>query len=240
MFTPALEQLVYTIRGARRTGRVAFPRGVADGSVKRKADEPAHAWLRRCAKACGGVEHLALEENLVIFMLLHMQDKKISYANLQALWVKVPITSFIQGTGVEMHRYLRLDHDLGALGPLLKEPVPHVHIEADGEPRFPVPVPAGDVVSWFLDFVYRNFFYDHWIAWAEQAWDDWCLERGRPNRWQRLVQAFDQSAVRIIEADADLRADLAELKRCLLARRKTIFPFEVDPVQAELFSHHAV
>jgi hypothetical protein len=151
----------------------------------------------------------------------------------------VPVVKFVQGAGSEAHRYLRLDHDLAALGPLLKEPMPHVHVEADGEPRFPVPAPACDVVGWFLDFVYRNFFYDHWIAWAELAWDDWCRERARPNRWPRLVHAFDQSALRVIEADPDLRDDIVQLKHCLLAKRKMLFPFEVDSDRAELLGHHA-
>jgi len=51
------------------------------------------------------------------------------------------------------------------------------------------------VVGWFLDFVYRNFFYDHWIVWAELVWDDWCRERTLPNRWPRLIHAFDQPEI---------------------------------------------
>jgi len=64
MFTPALDQLVHTVGVARRTGRVTFPHGLAEGSTRRKTDEPAHAWLRRCAEGLGGVEQVALEENL--------------------------------------------------------------------------------------------------------------------------------------------------------------------------------
>lgn len=239
MFTPAVERLVHTVRGTRRAGRVAFPPQLAEGGAKRKADEPAHIWLRRCAEAFGGIEQVALEENLVIFMTVRLHDTQITYANLQALWAETPVARFVEGTGTEVHRYLRLDHDLEALGPLLKEPVPHVHIEADGEPRFPIPAPDCDVVGWFLDFVYRNFFYDHWIVWAELAWDDWCRERARPNRWPRLVSAFNQSAVRIIEANPELRDDVIQLKQCLLAKRKRLFPFEVDPARIELFGHHA-
>lgn len=240
MFTPALEQLVHTIGSARRTGRIAFPPGLAEGTARRKSHEPAHVWLRRCAEEFGSVEHVALEENLAIFMIVRLHDMKITYANLQAFWAEVPVASFVRGAGADVHRYLRLDHDLAALGPLLKEPVPHVHVEADGEPRFPVPAPARDLVGWFLDFVYRNFFYDQWIVWAELAWDDWCRERARLNRWPRLVNAFNQSAVRVIQADTDLRDDVIQLKQCLLTKRKTLFPFEVDSTLAELFGHHAV
>jgi len=187
MFTASLEQLVHTVGSGRRTGRVVFPAGLAEGSARRKADEPAHAWLRRCAEPFGGIERVALEENLAIFMVVHLHETKITYANLQALWAEIPLARFVEGAGAAMHRYLRLDYDLAALGPLLKEPVPHVHVEADGEPRFPIPAPASDIVGWFLDFVYRNFFYDHWIVWAELAWDDWCRERTLPNRWPRLI-----------------------------------------------------
>jgi hypothetical protein len=96
-----------------------------------------------------------------------------------------------------------------------------------------------DVLGWFLDFVYRNFFYDHWIVWAEVVWDDWCRERGRPNRWPRLVNAFNQSAVRIIETDPELCDDVAQLKRCLLAARRCFFELRVDSARSELFGHQA-
>lgn len=180
-----------------------------------------------------------LEENLAVFLTVHVAASKITYANLQALCTEVPMVAFVQGGGVAAHHYLRLDHDLKALGPLLKEPQPHVHVEADGEPRFPVVVPDGDVVGWFLDFVYRNFFYEHWIVWAQGEWADWCRERARLNRWPRLVQAFGQSQVGVIESDLGLRDDIAQLKRCLVAARRRLFPYTVDVARAELFGHHA-
>ena len=207
--------------------------------MRRRSDEPAHLWLQHCADAFGGVEYVRLEENLVVFLIVHVAEGKITYANLQALWAKVPISAFVRGDGSQEHRYLRLDHDLKALGPLLKEPQPHVHIEAEGQPRFPVLAPDGDVVGWFLDFVYRNFFYKDWIVWAEVAWEDWCRERARPNRWERLVQAFGQSQVGVIESDPGLRDDVAQLKRCLAAARRRLFPFAVDVAHIELFGHRA-
>lgn len=161
----------------------------------------------------------------------------IEYANLQALWADAPLAEFVEGAGRD-HRYLRADYDMSALGPLLKEPQPHVHVEGDGEPRFPVPVAAADdVVGWFLDFVYRNFFYEDWILWAESAWDAWCDAHGRPNRWARLVQAFKQSRVRIIEGDPGLAQDLRDLKRCLLDERRRLFPLAVSRSRIELSSH---
>ena len=137
----------------------------------------------------GDVERVAVEENLALFLVVPVEPGTIQYAKRQALWTDVPLTSFVRGAG-HQQEYLRLDYDLSAVGPLLKEPQPHVHVEADGEPRFPVPVAGDDLVGWFLDFVYRNFFYDVWILWAEGVWQDWCAARDRPNRWARLKEAF--------------------------------------------------
>ena len=238
MFTPGLEQLVHTIRGARHSGRIAFPPGLPEGAARRSDDEPAHLWMRRCIEEVGGVEKLAVEENLALLLVIHLRDGQLEYANLQALWAEVSIADFAAGEGTAPHRYLRADHDTRALGPLLKEPLPHVHAEAEGEPRFPVYLTAGrDVVGWFLDFVYRNFFYDHWVVWAEVAWDDWCVETNRSNRWQRLMQAFNQSNIGVLEGDPDLRDDLLQLKRCLLKHRRELFPVEVDTARLQLFGH---
>ncbi|MFT3768167.1 MAG: hypothetical protein QM820_22175 [Minicystis sp.] len=182
---------------------------------------------------------MAVEENLALFLVVRWNDRLIEYANLQALWADVPLARFADGAGGHEHRYLRLDYDMSALGPLLKEPQPHLHVEADGEPRFPVPVSTDDIVGWFLDFVYRNFFYEDWLLWAEIAWDDWCRSRARDNRWPRLVQAFNQSAVRIIESNEDLAQDLRELKRCLQHQRRQLFPLSVSRARIELLSHEA-
>lgn len=238
MFTPGFERLFHAIGAVRRSGRVVFPPGLPEGAARRSADEPANLWMRRCVAAVGGVEKLAVEENLALLLVMRLRDGHLQYANLQALWAEVSIADFAAGEGTALYRYLRADHDTSALGPLLKEPLPHVHVVAEGEPRFPVHVTGGsDLVGWFLDFVYRNFFYDHWIVWAEVAWDDWCIETGRPNRWQRLVLAFNQSNIGVLEQDPDLREDLQQLKRCLLKRRRAFFPVKIDAARLRLFGH---
>lgn len=236
-FTPALEQLIYTIRG-RHSGRVAFPPPLPEGAARRKDGESAQLWISRCIEAVGGVGQLVVEDNLAMILVIKVHEQQLEYASLQALWAEVSIADFAAGDGTARHQYLRADHDTSALGPLLKESLPHVHAAAERAPRFPIFLPAGgDVVSWFIDFVYRNFFYDHWIAWAKRGWADWCVETSRVNRWERLVQAFDQSKVELIEGDQDLRDDLHELKRCLLNRRREIFPIEVNTARLLLFGH---
>jgi hypothetical protein len=241
MFTPGLEQLLHTLGSAKhRSGRLAFPPRLPEGVGRRAETEPAHVWIARCAAEAGGFEHLTVEDNLALILVLGLDEGRLRYANLQALWAEVPIRVFAVGDGSPSHRYLRLDHDPSALGPLLKESLPHVHVAAEGEPRFALPVQAADdVVGWFLDFVYRNFFYDHWLVWAEVAWDDWCAASGRTNRWARLVEAFKQSQIKVIEADPALREDLRQLKRCLARQRRQLFPIEDDATRVELFGHDA-
>lgn len=236
MFTPGLEQVIRTINpGNRPAGRVTFPPALVQGGARRSNNEPAYVWLKRCVG--GDMGRVAVEENLALFLVIRWSDRTIEYANLQALWADVPLSRFIAGEACE-HRYLRLDYDLAALGPLLKEPMPHVHVEGEGEPRFPLPSSAGDdCVGWFLDFVYRNFFHEEWIAWAEISWHNWCAERARTNRWARLVDAFNQSAVRLIEADEELKMDLRDLKRCMLEASRQLFPLTASRSRSELFSH---
>lgn len=238
MFTPGVEKLTHWLRPTRRSGRVVFPPGLPEGAARRKKQEPAHRWISHCIAEAGGAPQLAIEDNLALLLVLHVDGRQLRYANLQALWSEVSIAAFAAGDGTETHRYLRLDYDPSALGSLLKEPMPHLHVEADGEPRFPLARgAASDPIGWFIDLVYRNYFYDEWIAWAEGVWDAWCSETGRPNRWVRLVQAFKQSNMRLIEVDRDLRDDLLQLKRRVLLERQKFFSFEVDSAQIELFGH---
>jgi hypothetical protein len=56
-------------------------------------------------------------------------------------------------------------------------------------------------------------------------------------QWIRLVEAFKQSAGRLIEADEALARDLRDLKRCLLAGRQELFPRKASLSRCELFSH---
>lgn len=244
MFTSGIEQVLHVLRpGNRPSGRTAFPPGLPDGGARRSADEPAHAWLRRCIDGyfAGDIGRVRVEENLALFLVVHWSGGHIQYTNLQALWAQVPLSVFIDGGDAAPHRYLRLDYDMTALGPLLKEPQPHVHVEPDGEPRFPLSVSAADdVVGWFLDFIYRNFFYEDWILWAEVVWDDRCRMQKRDNRWPRLVEVFNQSAIGVLEQDADLRRDLRDLKRCLLDERRLLFPLMTKAARIHLLSHEGL
>lgn len=241
MFTDDLEQLRHAIApGARSSGTCSYPRNLSLGAVRRSDNEAAHIWLKRCADHFeGDTWSFVVDECIALFFIIEWQEKTITYANLQALWVPdVTIEDFVNGAGTERHRYLRLDYDLQALGLLLKEPQPHVHVEADGEPRFLIPAAVGDdVVGWFLDFVYRNFRYEDWIEWVRGIWHSYCLERRRENRWEMLVNAFSASNLGAIEANVALRGDLQDLKACLLAERKKLFPLTIDAKRAELLSH---
>jgi hypothetical protein len=59
--------------------------------------------------------------------------------------------------GRSTYQYFRLDYDEQQLGPLFKEPAPHIHIMVDGEPRFPAcRMPAALPIADFVDFIFRK------------------------------------------------------------------------------------
>lgn len=241
MYTKQLEQVVHAINpGARPSGEARFPPNLPSRGARRRSGESARHWLHGCIELLGGgVDAVAIEDTLALFVELHWAERAISYANIQALWTSVPLREFVDACESPSHQYLRLDyHPDEALGQLLKEPHPHLHVDADGEPRFPVPLSASkDVVGWFVDFVYRNFFYEDWIAWAKEAWDHQCRETNRENRWPRLVQAFNQSKLQVILADDQLRKDLDDLKQCLAEKRSRIFRLQGSSTYLDVLAH---
>lgn len=255
MYTDGAQQLVHSIRG-RQDRWVTFPAGLRKHDAYRNEGEPAHVWLRRSVdEHVGGDLRLAqVEENLAMFLVLDVRKQGkllcVEYANVQALWTDGPLARFIEETehlqcGPHAcripHQYMRLDYDpTGALGPLLKEPQPHVHVEAEGEPRFPVAVSdAEDPVGWFLDFIYRNFFHADWEAWVEKAWTEHYRGTGRrDNPWERIKQAFTDNKIAVLEREHldDVRA----LKKCVFEKRRAMFPFRVPRARCELLSHETV
>ncbi len=68
--------------------------------------------------------------------------------------------------------YLRLDYDESNLGPLLCEPLPHLHVRGNSAPRVEFRGLASKrLLGSFLDFIYRNYFRDSWETWARAVWE---------------------------------------------------------------------
>jgi hypothetical protein len=129
-----------------------------------------------------------------------------------------------------------MDFDPTALGPILKEALPHIHVVPDGEPRFGISVPAsGDVVGEFVDFVYRNYFHDDWQSWARAVWEQECQQVGKVSRFVTIADAYRTAKVRLLATE--LKDELVQLKSCLARERRKFFPVPAAAELCQLLSH---
>lgn len=245
-FSRGLDNALWTIcPGERPEGSVAFPARLdgGQGSLRVKRSEPVDCWLRRCVDAFldKDVSACAVEDNIALFLVVkwkRLEGKpRITYVNGQALIVEGLLKDFYNGASLLSH-YLRMDYDPQSLGPMFKEPLPHIHAEdPDGEPRFAVDLRgAGDIVGEFLDFVYRNFAHDLWLAWARQVWERQCARlQLSANPFETIVAAYRTGKPDVLVKNH--ATHLQQLKHCLMEQRGQFFPLRVDVPSCELLSY---
>ncbi len=208
-------------------GRRVYPRGY----TVTRASGDVHGWFKDLVdKSLGGSpEGCAVEENLAVFAVLDgANDCALDYANVQVLTTDGGslVEYYKQSKVGVVANYIRLDFDLEALGPAFKEPLPHVHVQPDGSPRFHVSDPC--VVAEFFDFVYRNYQYDKWIIWANEVWEDALRASGRDptktNILPTIRAAYNASQVNTLMR---AREDLLTMHGAWRKARKEMFPFNV-------------
>jgi hypothetical protein len=109
-----------------------------------------------------------------------------------------------------------------------------VHVVAEGAPRFAVPMGAhdGDIIGWFLDFVYRNFFHDEWLNWARRV-----AKMRKIDTFDKLVLAFANGKLGVIQKDPKLVDDLNRLRRELAKERKKMFGIFAKPQDLGILHH---
>jgi hypothetical protein len=131
------------------------------------------------------------------------------------------------------YQYFRLDYDQQQLGPLFKEPAPHVHIVVDGEPRFAACRTKADLpIADFVDFILRNYRHDQWARWLHQEW----FTRFVRNEADDIFALID-AAFRGAEGGSNLlflrrpetRTALTQLRRLLVDEKMSRCPLSVDP-----------
>lgn len=185
------------------------------------------------------LDQCVIEDNLLVLARLEWDGKVIRHASLQALALPGPkgvrtIEGFYLAPPEDRSRYqpqyLRVDFDLNNLGPLLKEPQPHVHIRGAHEPRFPV---YGDnVVMDFLDLLYRNYQYDQWLDWVKAVWRD-SPKAGVNDPLPTLISAFKDGKSSVVREHAN---DLRRLRATIREAYTQAWPFTIDPAWRVLFA----
>jgi hypothetical protein len=88
-------------------------------------------------------------------------------------------------------QYLRLDYDQQQLGPMFKEPAPHIHVVVDGEPRFAVCRTSADLpVADFVDFIFLNYRHTEWAGWLHGEWFDRYVKEDTDDVFELIDDAF--------------------------------------------------
>lgn len=188
----------------------------AQGYFKRIVDNQFQNDPNRCS----------VETDMAVLADLKFTDRFIAYANIQVFicngsdletFYKDPLTPCM---------YLRLDYDLDCLGQLFSHSLPHVHISADGLPRFGFNCFTGNIILDFFDFIYRNFYPDRWIEWARLAYQnyngkyhkeenemfDLIIEEFKSNNHDYLSSRYAKNLNYIKKACQNIKDDLFQIR----------------------------
>lgn len=159
---------------AGTTGRGAFPRSWSQSMSRNSGTTPA-AWFAGCVDALGvDPENCAIDTNIACFGVVDWQNTtELTYVCLHVLVATESAVEDVYCDWSLPSHYFRLEIDPTKPGPLFKEPSPHVHVHLDGEPRFAFGTAARPyVLQDFLEFIYRNYQYERWAAWARTVFKE--------------------------------------------------------------------
>ncbi len=186
-------------------------------------EETLHDWLLRIVGIAGNIENFIIEENIALVGEVRNTNGELTYINLQSLvTLNGSIEDFYLGqNGIDAH-YFRLDLDYNSNKierRLFKEPLPHIHIIPKDEPRFPLSLTSAKTcIVDFLEFLYRNYKYDIWYAWARNEWKQQNLDIDALPFFNTIDNAFEKGQMALLcEKYSD---KLLEIKKCLFKSKE--------------------
>jgi hypothetical protein len=125
--------------------------------------------------------------------------------------------------------YLRADFHPDALGKPFREPLPHIHLAGDKEPRVKLDsMETGNLVADFVDFIYRTWFPNEWERWSREVWRRWRAEHNRvgPDPYDAIRKAYAQGKAEILRREfAD---ELANMKAAWRQAKDAAYPGRLD------------
>ena len=163
--------------------------------VDTRVGKSLHSWFCRCADAAGGVPRCCIEDNIGIIGVSKWTEGHMTYLNIQAIVTKDGrLEDFYRNESAVECQYTRLELNFKTLGPLFKEPLPHIHACHDGPPRYSF-APEGDrvLIARFLEFLYLNYAYDKWLDWAREVWQTRHVSGKDGDTFEPIVQAYNAS-----------------------------------------------
>jgi hypothetical protein len=215
-------------------GRSAFPGGY---SLERAAaTETTADWFRRCVDLYmnGDPRRCAIDDHLQIGVVGVLDTNKageVGYLNLQAVVVRegFDLDDLYLGRSDVDAAYIRLDFDpTRSLGPMFREPQPHLHHQHDGAPW--QPFPSHRPVADFAEMLFRNWHHDRWMEWAAAVWSEARKASGkydpRDDPFPVLVSAFNGSNIELLRSRAP---QLEEIRGALRRELDASHRAAVDP-----------
>jgi hypothetical protein len=150
----------------------------------------------------------------------------ITRAHAQAL---IAPGQLIHEAEEDLH-YLRMDFERSNLGGLLHDPVPHVHAQAKGEPRFALSDSRSLPHVDFVELVLRNYFHDEWEDWADRVWERRVKPvlpfDGTADPRTQIKAAFRESHYPTLMGD--FRESVSQWKRVLVEEKRRMCPLAWD------------
>jgi hypothetical protein len=239
-FSEGVDDLLDALRPYGRQGAKVFPPMLDGTQARRGPGENLHQWFVRVVDqfCVGDPKRTAVEDQLAVFLKLGWNDqRRLVYANIQTIVTDSDLDDYYCDVNVHA-QYLRLDLDYKTLGDPFSHPLAHIHVEGDLSPRFALEGGiSGNIVVDYLEFLYRNYFWDKWLEWAEREWNQEFIatsKEGDVNFFSIIVDAFKLGQFRILQDHADL---MSRIKRTLRKRKDELFDLHMDGADRELLEY---
>jgi hypothetical protein len=235
------ESLLRALQPHSPEGSRSFPTEIHVPRFKNKSD--LHGWVQElvrqdcpseiapgiivCAAVTWGKSFVRLDETAKRYAL--------KSAAVHAIIATNPEDSSAAAIAEERseYQYLRLDYDQRQLGPLFKEPAPHIHIVVDGEPRFAACRIQEDLpIADFLDFIFRNYRHAEWARWLHGEWFTRFVENEEDDVFDLINSAYcgpESGSNLIFLTQPKIRRVLAQLRGVLVEQKLLRCPLSVDP-----------
>jgi hypothetical protein len=209
----------------------------ADGDWSLAGGESVPHWFRRVVDTLPGKLRAAeVDRGLALFFIVDQQGTGIQRASLTAVVTPhTPIGELLKAT--PKHMYLRADFHPGELGKPFREPLPHIHLAGDKEPRVKLDsMETGNLVADFVDFLYRTWFPDAWESWSREVWRRWRAAHGMegPDPYNVIKKAYNEGKAELLRRQ--FASELAHMKAAWRWAKDATYPGRLDTELCSLIS----
>lgn len=201
LFSQGAQNVIEELTPRTKVGEVLFPRTWDSAHGAFDSQQSLHDWFVKNADQIGDPSLCQIEPNVAIFMRVAWRDaSEIVASSCQVMIVDGgTLEDYYVGQRCAA-QYLRFDYHPHAPGRMFREPMPHVHIHADGEPRFGWPCGSANIVADFLEMLYLNYHYDQWLKWARSIWEDVIRKHAvKEDPFDRIFGAYQRGEWSLLE-----------------------------------------